>query len=68
MKGSRAHPVYVWLKEATAGVTPSWNFGKYLVSPDGETVEFHSHQIPPGKLAERIQLMLEEHEAKKDEL
>ena len=46
---------------------PNWNFGKYLVSPDGKTVEYHGPNTAPLKLAERIQIMLEEH-AEKDEL
>jgi glutathione peroxidase len=35
--GSQAHPFYRWL--ADQGFSPSWNFNKALIAPDGSFVE-----------------------------
>jgi len=45
VKGRHKHPLYKWL-EAKTGETPSWNFCKYLVKPDG-TVKFFSSKVKP---------------------
>lgn len=34
VRGDDAHPFYRWL-EVEAGFTPSWNFNKVLIAPDG---------------------------------
>ncbi|MBX2967467.1 MAG: glutathione peroxidase [Cyclobacteriaceae bacterium] len=39
VKGKDKHPLYQWL-EAKTGKIPDWNFAKYVVSEDGETVTF----------------------------
>lgn len=41
VKGSDQHPLYQWLQSKT-GQKPDWNFAKFLVSEDGERVEFFS--------------------------
>lgn len=46
VKGSDKHPLYKWL-EAKTGETPSWNFCKYLVSEDGNTVTFFKQTVKP---------------------
>lgn len=46
VKGSDQHPLYAWL-EAKTGHRPDWNFAKYLVSPDGETVTFFKSGVQP---------------------
>lgn len=38
VRGSKANPFFRRLSEAS-GTTPKWNFYKYLVSPDGKTVQ-----------------------------
>ncbi len=37
VRGPEAHPFYKWLAEAE-GFTPSWNFTKVLIGPDGKVV------------------------------
>ncbi len=34
VRGAKAHPFYQWLAE-TQNFTPSWNFNKVLIGPDG---------------------------------
>lgn len=46
VKGRGQHPLYQWLKKKTSH-SPSWNFCKYVVSPDGEKVEFFSSKVTP---------------------
>jgi glutathione peroxidase len=46
VKGSDQHPLYRWL-EAKTGHKPDWNFSKYLVSEDGERVEFFKSSVEP---------------------
>jgi glutathione peroxidase len=46
VKGGDQHPLYQWL-EAKTGKKPDWNFAKYLVSEDGETVTFFSSSVEP---------------------
>ncbi|MFN3841197.1 MAG: glutathione peroxidase [Cyclobacteriaceae bacterium] len=46
VKGSDQHPLYAWLQSKT-GKKPDWNFAKYLVSEDGETVEFFKSGVQP---------------------
>jgi glutathione peroxidase len=46
VKGRDKHPLYKWL-EAKTGETPSWNFCKYVVSADGNTVKFFSSKVTP---------------------
>ena len=45
VKGEDQHPLYQWLKAKT-GETPTWNFCKYLVKPDG-TVKFFPSKVKP---------------------
>ena len=46
VKGSDKAPLYSWL-EAKTGETPSWNFCKYLVSPEGNVLGFYTPQVRP---------------------
>lgn len=46
--GEPAHPFYRWAaEELGAGSTPRWNFHKYLVSPEGELVDWFSTMTSP---------------------
>jgi glutathione peroxidase len=56
VKGRDQHPLYQWLKNKT-GQSPSWNFCKYVVSPDGEKVSFFSSKVTP--MSEEILRALE---------
>jgi glutathione peroxidase len=44
--GRQPHPLFSWLAGKT-GKYPTWNFCKYLVEPNGQTVEFFSSKIKP---------------------
>jgi glutathione peroxidase len=44
VKGKDKHPLYQWLESKT-GKTPDWNFAKYFVSEDGESVTFFSSSV-----------------------
>ncbi|MFZ6000093.1 MAG: glutathione peroxidase [Bacteroidota bacterium] len=44
VKGRDQHPLYQWLQSKT-GHKPDWNFAKYLVSEDGNTVEFFDSDV-----------------------
>ena len=46
VKGRDKHDLYRWLEEKS-GKSPSWNFGKYVVSADGNTVSFFSSGTNP---------------------
>ncbi len=46
VKGGDQHPLYRWLQVRT-GEKPDWNFAKYLVSADGETVTFFKSSVQP---------------------
>jgi glutathione peroxidase len=51
VKGDAQNPVYQWLthKEANGwnSSVPSWNFCKYLVSPDGKLLQFFTSAVNP---------------------
>jgi glutathione peroxidase len=51
--GKNQHPLFVWLKEKT-GKEPTWNFCKYLVSEDGNEINFYPSSVNPGELAEKL--------------
>lgn len=46
VKGGDQHPLYQWLQSKT-GHKPDWNFAKYLVSEDGNTVTFFKSGVQP---------------------
>ncbi|NJR12650.1 glutathione peroxidase [bacterium] len=46
VKGKDKHPLYRWL-EAKSGKSPSWNFCKYLISPDGKFVSYYPAKVSP---------------------
>jgi len=46
VKGGDQHPLYQWL-ELKTGKHPDWNFGKYLVSEDGNTVVYFKSSVEP---------------------
>lgn len=56
VKGKDQAPLYQWLKKKT-GQSPSWNFCKYAVSPDGNTVTFFASKVTP--MSEEILKALE---------
>ena len=46
VKGKHMHPVYKWLA-AKSGISPSWNFCKYLVDENGQIKGFYEPKIKP---------------------
>ena len=46
VKGKDKAPLYKWL-EGKTGETPSWNFCKYLISPQGEILGFFPSKVKP---------------------
>ena len=62
VNGSEAHPVFKYLKEQTRsmlfGSRIKWNFTKFLISRDGETVKRYAPTTKPGKLETDIRQML----------
>ncbi|MBR0244723.1 MAG: glutathione peroxidase [Bacteroidaceae bacterium] len=61
VNGSNAHPIFVYLKEQTRGLLGSsikWNFTKFLISRDGETIKRYAPITKPEKLAKDIEAML----------
>ncbi len=51
VKGKSVHPVYQWLstkaQNGKSDESPSWNFGKYLISENGEWMEFFGSGTSP---------------------
>jgi glutathione peroxidase len=45
VKGSKQHPLYSWLTDKTLNNSKSssvkWNFQKYLVSPEGQLIDYY---------------------------
>lgn len=46
VKGGDQHPLYQFLQSKT-GSKPDWNFAKYLVSEDGNSVTFFKSSVQP---------------------
>ena len=46
VRGKKAHPFYKKLTAET-GVTPSWNFNKYLISKEGKVISTYGSQVKP---------------------
>ncbi len=62
VNGERAHPLYRALKARATGLLGTeaikWNFTKFLVGRDGESVERFAPNVAPEALAERIEALL----------
>lgn len=46
VKGDQAHPLYAELAKR-AGKAPAWNFHKYVIARDGETVASYGSRVDP---------------------
>jgi glutathione peroxidase len=63
VKGSGAHPVYVWAGDQAGMVgRPKWNFHKYLFSRDGKFVDWFSTPTEPmsSKITKAVEKALAE--------
>jgi glutathione peroxidase len=61
VNGSGTHPVFTFLKERSGGMLGSaikWNFTKFLVAPDGQTVKRFAPKTEPAKLEDDILALL----------
>jgi glutathione peroxidase len=61
VNGSRAHPLFDYLKSAKSGLLgPSvkWNFTKFLVDRAGKVVARHAPTTPPQALKKEIEALL----------
>jgi glutathione peroxidase len=48
VKGEDAHPFYRWaIQELGSSAKPRWNFHKFLISPDGQLVDWFSTPTSP---------------------
>jgi glutathione peroxidase len=47
VNGPGAHPLYTWLKATTGGAEIQWNFEKFLVGKDGQSVKRYSPKTVP---------------------
>jgi glutathione peroxidase len=62
VNGSDTHPVFAFLKERTGGLLGSgikWNFTKFLVAPDGLSVQRYSPTTEPKSLVADIESVLD---------
>lgn len=57
--GPSAHPLYAWLRQ-DHGFTPTWNFNKILIAPDGELEATWGSSISPRspEVVRRIEALL----------
>ncbi|MAX50137.1 MAG: glutathione peroxidase [Gammaproteobacteria bacterium] len=46
VRGKKAHPFYKKLAEQS-GISPKWNFNKYLISRDGAVVSTYGSSVKP---------------------
>ena len=61
VNGSKAHPVFKFLKSHAGGMLGSaikWNFTKFLVSPDGTTVQRFAPTTKPQDLKPEVEKLL----------
>lgn len=61
VNGDGAHPVFRFLKKRAPGLLVSsikWNFTKFLVAPDGKSVERFAPNTPPERLSRSIEKVL----------
>ena len=61
VNGSRAHPLYQYLKNEKSGVLGAsikWNFTKFLVDRSGRVVARHAPTTAPGALKKEIEALL----------
>ena len=61
VNGKGTHPVFAFVKSKTSGLLGSmikWNFTKFLVSPDGQTVKRYAPTTKPEELVDDIRAVL----------
>ncbi|WP_339862902.1 glutathione peroxidase [Paremcibacter congregatus] len=62
VNGESAAPLFNYLKKTAPGILGSkkikWNFTKFLISADGQTIERYAPSTKPSKIARDIEMML----------
>ena len=61
VNGKDAHPIFKYLKEQTKGLLGSsikWNFTKFVISRDGETIKRYAPTTKPKDIEDDIKAML----------
>jgi glutathione peroxidase len=62
VNGTRAHPLYKWLKGERPGILGTeaikWNFTKFLVGRDGQVIRRYAPQDTPSKIKRDIEPLL----------
>lgn len=61
VNGSSANPIFTWLKAQAPGFFGKrivWNFTKFLIAPDGQSVVRYAPITRPEKLASAIEALL----------
>lgn len=61
VNGPQAHPLWRWLTSQRSGVIGgriTWNFTKFLVSPEGKVLRRYAPVVPPHRIARRIEAEL----------
>ena len=62
VNGPAAPPLWAWLQSQKGGIIGgriSWNFTKFLISPDGQVLRRYAPPIPPSRIARRIERELD---------
>lgn len=62
VNGAKADPIFTWLKAQAPGWLGKrivWNFTKFLIAPDGTTVERFAPMTSPQRLEKRIAALLQ---------
>ena len=63
VSGKNAHPFYRWAKKKLGfGSAPKWNFHKYLISRDGQLIDYFLSTTSPdsGRVIKQIEILLNE--------
>ena len=61
VNGKGTHPVFAFLKERAGGLLGSsikWNFTKFLIAPDGQTVTRYAPETKPAEIVTDITPLL----------
>ena len=61
VNGDNAHPIYKYLKSETKGLLGSaikWNFTKFLISRDGNTIKRYAPTVKPADMEKDIKALL----------
>ena len=61
VNGPNEHPIYKFLKEKTKNILGEdikWNFTKFLISPDGNTIKRYAPTVKPSRMEKDIEEML----------